>query len=152
MSSTQLSSVPEWVHRPPGFSCVAYAEGVGVVRVTLTGELDMGTAPQLAHALAGIADPTALVILDLSELTFMDSCGLHVILNARAALADAGRGLALVPGCHQVQRIFELTGTEHRLEFVSTHGASQPRPGPVELGATSPGELGSIGGSRDHAA
>jgi anti-anti-sigma factor len=60
------------------------------------------------------------VILDLSELTFIDSSGLHVIVTAHARLADAGRRLTLVPGCHQVQRIFELTGIEDRLEFTNT--------------------------------
>ena len=146
MSSAQPSSDPECADQPPGFSCVSCAEGTGVVRVTLTGELDVATAPQLGHALEEIAEPAALVVLDLSELTFMDSSGLQVILSARARLADAGRRFALVPGRRQVQRMFELTGTAHRLEFVSTHGALRPRGGQVRVIANNAGRLGSSRG------
>jgi anti-anti-sigma factor len=59
------------------------------------------------------------VILDLGELTFMDSIGLHVILTARARLAEAGCRLVLLKGRRQVPQIFELTGVDGMLEFVS---------------------------------
>jgi anti-sigma B factor antagonist len=123
MWSTQPSYDFGWADPPPRFSCASYPEGTGVVRVTLTGELDIATAPQLAHALGEIPDPAALVILDLSELTFMDSSALEVIVSAQARLAAAGRRLTLVPRCDGAQRIFERTGTEHRPEFVSRRGA-----------------------------
>jgi anti-sigma B factor antagonist len=119
MSSTQPSYEPEWADPPLAFSCASCADGPGFTRVTLSGELDLAAAPQLADALAEVPDRTAVVILDLSELTFMDSTGLHLIVSARARLADAGCRLVLVPGSHQVQRIFEITGTKHHLEFIS---------------------------------
>jgi anti-anti-sigma factor len=46
----------------------------------LVGELDVATAPQLTAALRGMP-PTGEVVLDLSELTFIDSCGVHAILD-----------------------------------------------------------------------
>ena len=96
MSLPQSLSDPACADHPPGFSCVPYAEGAGVVRVTLTGELDVATAPRLADALDEVAEPTTRVILDMSGLTFMDSSGLQAIVSARARVADAGRRLALV--------------------------------------------------------
>ena len=57
------------------------------------------------------------MILDLSELTFMDASGLHAILTARARLAEADGRFVLLKGCRQVQRMFELTGVDSALEF-----------------------------------
>ena len=119
MASTQPSYRPEWTRRRPDFSCASVTEAPGLARVALSGELDMATAPQLADALAKLPDGTAIVILDLSELAFMDSSGLHVIVAAQARLAQAGCRIVLVRGGSQVQRLFELTGTERLLEFVS---------------------------------
>jgi anti-anti-sigma factor len=91
--------------------------------VTPSGELDIATAPQLAEALSEAARGSAAVILDLSELTFMDSSGLHAILSAHTRLHEAGCRLVLIGACRQIQRIFELTGTEHALEFASAPDA-----------------------------
>ena len=118
--STQPSYDPEWSVRLSDFGCEPYAEGPGVTGLRLSGELDLATAPQLADALAQAGRDSVAVILDLSELTFMDSSGLHVILNARASLAEAGSRLVLLRGGHQVHRIFELTGVADHLEFVSS--------------------------------
>ena len=106
-----------------GFACVWSREGPGVTRVTPRGELDLATAPQLADALSQAARGSAAVIMDLSDLTFMDSSGLHAILTARARLHEANCRLMLVRGSQQVQRVFELTGTEPSLEFVSASDA-----------------------------
>lgn len=88
--------------------------------------------PKLRDELAEAARGSAVVILDLSELTFMDSTGLHVIFSARARLAEAGRRLVVVPGSQQVQQIFEITGTKHHFEFVNAPNA--PRPATVRSG------------------
>jgi anti-sigma B factor antagonist len=101
-----------------GFSCVSLAPQPGVARLALSGELDLSAAPRLGDALSNVADDAVLVILDLSELTFMDSSGLHTILTAHARLRGADRRLVLVPGQPAVQRIFELTRTDGVLEFV----------------------------------
>jgi anti-anti-sigma factor len=53
----------------------------------------------------------------------MDSCGLHAILTARGRLAKANCRLVLLRGARQIQRLFELTGLDGALEFVSAHGA-----------------------------
>jgi anti-anti-sigma factor len=102
---------------------VTCAEGPGVSSVTLSGELDMATAPQLEDALSEAARGSVVVILDLRKLTFMDSSGLHAILSARARLEEANCRLVLVPGGRQVQLMFEITGVERHLEFATAHDA-----------------------------
>lgn len=86
--------------------------------VRLTGELDIGTADrveaELARAEAGDA---RLVVLDLSGLTFMDSTGVRLVLEAHArSRADSNR-LRLRRGSAAVQRIFELSGVADTLPF-----------------------------------
>jgi anti-anti-sigma factor len=63
----------------------------GVTRLTLRGELDLGTADQLERALA---DAGGDVLLDLRGLTFMDSTGVRLLLEAAEG---GGPGLRIVP-------------------------------------------------------
>lgn len=119
MSLNQASYTP-FADAGAGFSCVSFAPEPGVARVTLSGELDIGAAPRLREALLSAVDNAALVILDLSDLTFMDSSGLHTILNAHVRLSQADGQLVLVPGPRAVQRVFEITSTDGELEFVRT--------------------------------
>ncbi|MFH7597367.1 STAS domain-containing protein [Streptomyces racemochromogenes] len=79
--------------------------------VTVTGELDMDTGPHLAEAADAIDLPGRALALDLSAVTFVDSCGLHVLLalRRRATLAGATPALAHLPD--QALRLLDLTGT-----------------------------------------
>jgi anti-anti-sigma factor len=63
----------------------------GATRLTLRGELDLGTAAQLESALAEAGDD---VLLDLRGLTFMDSTGVRVLLEAAERGAS---GLRILP-------------------------------------------------------
>jgi anti-sigma B factor antagonist len=74
------------------------------------GELDIGSALGLAGPLADIAtDGDGHVVLDLSELSFMDSTGMSVLLNARRRLTRQGRQLLVVCPSGPVMRLLELT-------------------------------------------
>lgn len=77
--------------------------------VSVTGELDLATAPELATALAG-ADGD--VTVDLSETTFVDPAGLRVLLAAGERREV--RVLRRTGGA--VARLLALTGTEDRLK------------------------------------
>jgi anti-sigma B factor antagonist len=88
------------------------------VRLYLQGELDMATRPQVERALLRAEDSGAAVIeLDLGGLTFMDSSGVHIAVEARDRALLGGHVLRLLEGAATIQRIFELTGTEHLFEF-----------------------------------
>jgi anti-sigma B factor antagonist len=82
------------------------------VRLYLRGELDMATRARVESALIRAEDSGASVIeLDLSGLTFMDSSGVHLALDARHRSRARGHGLVLLGGSESVRRVFELTGT-----------------------------------------
>jgi anti-sigma B factor antagonist len=78
--------------------------------VTVSGELDMASALGLAGPLTDIAhDGDGSVVIDLSGLSFMDSTGMSVLLNARRRLTRQGRGMLVICPAGPVMRVFELT-------------------------------------------
>ncbi len=82
----------------------------GALAVVLRGELDVATAPRLDDALGDGGEALRDLVVDLRDLTFLDSTGLRSLLRARGLAEAAGGGLVLVPGPPAVQRVFELTG------------------------------------------
>lgn len=98
--------------------------------IALRGELDVATVHQLGDALreAIEAGRTALVV-DLLELTFLDSTGLMVLLNGlRSLVRNEGR-LVLVCTNPTVLRLFDITGTSSTFTIVKTreHGIEAAR-------------------------
>jgi anti-sigma B factor antagonist len=83
----------------------------GVAQLTVTGELDVYSSPQLRQALAELVDGgvTALVV-DISPVDYLDSTGLGVLLSGmrRASVRDVE--LRVVCGDGRVRRTFEITG------------------------------------------
>jgi anti-sigma B factor antagonist len=78
----------------------------------------MATRAQVESALIAAEDSGATVVeLDLSGLTFMDSSGVHVALEARSRAREKGYTLVVLEGTEMVQKVFKLTGTDHLLEF-----------------------------------
>jgi anti-anti-sigma factor len=89
----------------------------GETRMALQGELDVGNTPELERALLEVENSDAHIIrLDLSELDFLDSTGLRVILSAQLRQLEGDR-LRLIPGPERVQRVFVMTGTAELLHF-----------------------------------
>jgi len=80
--------------------------------ITLVGELDPATAPQLEEQIDGLLADEAVsrVVLDLAGLTFLDSSGLRVFVTARQSLADRGGELALRAPSANTQRLLDITG------------------------------------------
>ena len=92
----------------------------GATRLAVAGELDLDTAGRLETALkeAETDEPERLV-LDLSNLRFLDSSGLKLILRAHARAKEGARRLQIVPGPTAVQQVFKVTGLSRRLEFLA---------------------------------
>jgi anti-sigma B factor antagonist len=85
----------------------------GVVVVSLEGEVDLCAAPRLEESLNRVAaGHPASIVVDLDRVSFMDSAGVHVLLQF--SLAQGSR-LAFTPGSRQVRRLFEVTGVERYL-------------------------------------
>lgn len=76
--------------------------------VHVRGELDMEAAREFSDWLVEVAGST--VIVDLAELSFMDSSGLKAFVVARDRIEAAGDSLVLTKPQPNVLRIFEITG------------------------------------------
>ena len=86
--------------------------------LVLAGELDIASAPILETAISSLCENgTARIVLDLSELTFMDSTGLRALLAADKLCAANGQTFSVTGATAPVQRLFELTGVSSALQF-----------------------------------
>ena len=84
--------------------------GNGVSTVSVAGEVDLATAPELKEALAEVLNGGAKgVLVDLSNATFIDSTTLGVLMGAVKRLRPAGGELVIA--CHDpnIRKIFEIT-------------------------------------------
>jgi anti-sigma B factor antagonist len=90
----------------------------GATVLAVAGELDLATSHTLEEQLelvsagSNSAEP---LILDLTELEFMDSTGLSVLVKAHQRARDAGRRFGLIRGHRQVERLLSLTGVAERM-------------------------------------
>jgi anti-anti-sigma factor len=79
-------------------------------RLILTGELDMVSCTDLEVGISSLCRKgISWLVLDLSRVTFMDLCGLRMVLFARELCEWQGCEFGLIPGSASVQRVFELT-------------------------------------------
>ena len=87
------------------------------IRVLVVGEVDRGTAPQLARCLYGLLDSGhRQVDLDLSGVTFLAAAGLTVFLQAAGRAGQLGGRVRLTAVPSRVRRILELTALDTVLE------------------------------------
>jgi anti-sigma B factor antagonist len=89
------------------------------VVLELHGELDLLGAPLLQQRIeqADLGERPILV-LDVSDLQFVDSAGLRVILAAHEGARQRGQEFALTRGSEQVQRLLSIAGVDERLRIV----------------------------------
>ena len=80
------------------------------------GEIDLDSVAVLATAIeSALADGAAELWIDLTQLRFMDSAGLHLLLETRSRVRDLNRRLAIVCPNGSVRRLFEIAGVEEDL-------------------------------------
>ena len=90
----------------------------GVAVVVPEGDIDLKTAEAVRTELQAAQAEAQRVVLDLRQVTFMDSSGIRLLVEAQHA-ADRDRfSVAVVPGPRAVQRLFELAGLTGRLALV----------------------------------
>lgn len=85
------------------------------------GELDLATVPELEEqVLAAIREGARSVVLDLRELTFMDSTGVRTIVAAHQVAEETGHDLRIVrpPRDSAVSRVIEISGIDAALGLV----------------------------------
>jgi anti-anti-sigma factor len=91
----------------------------GHVTVSLKGELDLSSVGKVEEELERVEkDGPSVLVLDLSQLSFLDSTGLRAVVTADERARSNGRRLVIVRGPDPVQRVFAITRLEERLEMV----------------------------------
>jgi len=79
--------------------------------IRLAGEVDMENVDRLEKALESLVARGGEVLVDCSALTFMDSTGFGVLINAAKALGDRGRVVLISPG-EPIARTLNLMGVD----------------------------------------
>ncbi len=103
-----------------GFGLTIEEYEPGAVRFALRGELDLAHAYTFDEELRTVeATQPSTVVIDLRQLTFLDSCGLARLLAARRRARRLGHRLLLVRGSATIQRLFALTAVDEAFEMVN---------------------------------
>ena len=89
----------------------------GITLVVLGGELDLATGPTLLEHLGVLGqDGSSTILLDLRELTFVDSSGLQAFIRARSDAEANGHRVLLIGATARVRHLFDLTNTLDMLD------------------------------------
>jgi len=108
----------------------------GIHVLAVSGELDLASAPDVRTALALAASgPGAHLILDLSEVTFIDSTALGTLLRADDQLAGEGVRMVLVCPPGPVQRLLATTRLDGRLAIEPDRASALARAGAAHADA-----------------
>jgi anti-anti-sigma factor len=104
----------------PGQLSVRETSEGGVHRLTPIGELDIATVPLLESAFDAVFrdDEAEMIVVDLRELVFVDSTGIHLLIRMNGACAGVDR-LRVINGSRAVERLLDLTGVRAQLPIIS---------------------------------
>ena len=98
--------------------------------IVASGEIDIAATPRLSTLLAMVAArPGGRLVLDLSDVTFIDSTALGTILKAAAQLDETGTLLAVVVPEGPVRRLLEMTNLTQRFRLFATRDAAMSADG-----------------------
>lgn len=102
---------------------IATTPGSDRYLITVTGEVDLATSPELDTAIIAAIDAAAAsVVIDLSDVSFMDSSGLGVIVRALKRCREAENDLDLVITNERVLKVFGITGLD---QVIPIHASIQ---------------------------
>jgi anti-sigma B factor antagonist len=83
----------------------------------LNGEIDAHTAPALATAMVQL--PSGVVIVDVAAVSFMDSSGLRVLMDATRRAREGGGDLIVAHPTAAIARLVEISGLGEQLRMDS---------------------------------
>lgn len=95
----------------PAEISVATGAGQRGWTVVVRGEVDIATSPELRRQLERLGHDDGPIVVDVTEMSFIDSSGLGVLVEAEKNRREAGVGSLTLRGMQQpVRRVFEITG------------------------------------------
>jgi anti-sigma B factor antagonist len=107
---SSTSTVPVMSDPGPRLEISATATGFG-----LSGEIDAHTAPTLAAAMTEL--PNGVVTVDVAGVSFMDSSGLRVLIEAATRARDGGGDLVISNPTPGIARLVEISGLADQLRL-----------------------------------
>jgi anti-sigma B factor antagonist len=110
-------------------------DGGGTLVFRLRGSLDLATAPTVRAALSDATDEGGHhIVVDLTQLEFLDSTGLGVLIGAHRRAAERGGSLRLIVHDGPISRLLNITGLIG--VFAVYHSLEDARADRGRLGAT----------------
>ena len=107
--------------RPQDLLRVTAHDSDGAVVLAVAGEVDLLSAPILGDSIAtALAGAPELLVIDLSEVSFLASIGITVLLEARRTAGTATRVRVVAPEAGVVDRTLRLTGLHEALAVTTT--------------------------------
>lgn len=107
-----------------GIACTRVGSATAI---KLTGELDSGTCPELLERFYAILDEGASeVVVDLSEVSFIDSGGMRAIIVIERAAEERNIRLALRPPAGPVTELLEITGIREHIALTPSDDDTTP--------------------------
>src|SRR2546421_5903813 len=97
---------------------IQVSEQETAARVRLSGEIDLAAVEAIETALLPLEERYRTVIVDLRDVTFLDSTGLRAIVSADARARKNGLDLRIVRGPEGVQKILYLAGLDKILPLI----------------------------------
>jgi anti-anti-sigma factor len=98
---------------PPELEIIRQNRADGMT-LTVRGEIDLASAPALERELRDVESRARRIVLDLAGLEFMDSSGLHALIDAQRRAEINGHELVLTHVPAHAQRLFSLIGINGR--------------------------------------
>ncbi|MFG2721828.1 STAS domain-containing protein [Streptomyces sp. NPDC048416] len=106
-------------HKAGQLSVVSTSTG-GIRVVSLAGEIDYDTGEALRRALDIVDTPRPRLVVDLRQVTFLDSTGLNILITARRDLGEAGGWLRLAAANETVMRTLRIVGIDSVIDCHET--------------------------------
>jgi anti-sigma B factor antagonist len=109
----------------PHFAADSSSEA-GVRLIALTGELDLASAPKLERELeAALATANGPIVVDLSDLQFMDSTGLRTLIAGQRGASHQQRPFAVARRANSfIARVFEVAGADRAFDLHDSRDAA----------------------------
>jgi anti-sigma B factor antagonist len=106
---------------PPEFAIIEQGSEAGHYVIAARGEIDLFTAPELKQVITEVIESgERRVAIDLSEVSFLDSTALGVLIGAVKRLRSRGGALAVINTDSSIAKTFEITGLDQIFTIVSS--------------------------------
>jgi anti-sigma B factor antagonist len=106
---------------PPEFAIIEQGSEAGHYVIAARGEIDLFTAPELKQVITEVIENgERRVAIDLSEVSFLDSTALGVLIGAVKRLRSRGGALAVINTDSSIAKTFEITGLDQIFTIVSS--------------------------------